>query len=136
VLAINGGGYVWGNYLSHLRHLQELVDLLHGAGVPWDRATVLAGDGSDPTPDLVVRVESLGADAWRLRGTALEEYFWSRPVLGNSEVRGASLHPATRGSLSIWLMTVGQQRHALHLRDGPRDLWRRARWEPHRAVGE
>ena len=112
VLAINGGGSVRSNYLSHLQHLRELVDLLHGAGVPWDGVTVLAGDGSDPNPDLIVRMASLGADAWRLRGTAVEEYFPSETILGNSEVSGATLYPATRGSLSIWLMTVGQQMRA------------------------
>src|ERR1700690_1235365 len=112
VLAINGGGSLQNNYQSHLLHLRGLVELLHSAGVPADRITVLAGDGSDPTPDLVVREESIGGEYWRLRGTSVEGKF-SRPlVLGNSEVTGATLYPATRGSLSIWLLTVGQQLRA------------------------
>ena len=72
VLAINGGGSAPQNYLSHLQHLQALVDLLHGAGVPAERITVLAGDGSDATPDLAMRVENAGREYWRLRGTPLE----------------------------------------------------------------
>ena len=112
VLAINGGGSPQQNYLSHLQHLQGLVDLLHGAGVPAERITVLAGDGSDPTPDLAVRVESAGSEYWRLRGTGFEELFPPHLVLGNSAVTGATLYPATRGSLSIWTMTVGQQLRA------------------------
>jgi thiol-disulfide isomerase/thioredoxin len=112
VLAINGGGSAQGNYLSHLQHLQALVDLLHGAGVPADRITVLAGDGSDPTPDLALRVENAGRDYWRLRGTALEDELKPRLELGNSAVTGATLYPATRGSLSIWTLTVGQQLRA------------------------
>lgn len=112
VLAINGGASPRKNFFSHLVHLQELVDLLHTAGVPSDRITVLAGDGNDPEPDLVLREEGLGPDAWRLTGTAVEEYFSPRQVMGNSEVRGATLYPATKASLSIWLLTVGQQLHA------------------------
>jgi thiol-disulfide isomerase/thioredoxin len=112
VLAINGGGSPPQNYLSHLQHLQGLVDLLHSAGVPAERITVLAGDGSDPTPDLAVRLESPDTEYWRLRGTALEEKFPPRLLLGNSAVTGATLYPATRGSLSIWTLTVGQQMRA------------------------
>ena len=109
VLAINGGGSARENYLSHLQHLQGLVDLLHVAGVPADRITVLAGDGSDPAPDLVVREQNTGAEFWRLRGTVGEEKFSSPYLMGNSQVSGATLYPATRGSLSIWMLTVGQQ---------------------------
>jgi peroxiredoxin len=112
VLAINGGASPRKNFFSHLVNLQELVDLLHSAGVPSDRITVLAGDGNDPEPDLVLREEGLGPEAWRLTGTAVEEYFSPRQVMGNSEVRGATLYPATKASLSIWLLTVGQQLHA------------------------
>jgi thiol-disulfide isomerase/thioredoxin len=109
VLAINGGGSAPVNYLSHLQHLQGLVDLLHGAGVPAERITVLAGDGSDPTPDLALRVEPSATEYWRLRGTPLEGEIKPRLELGNSAVNGATLYPATRGSLSIWMLTVGQQ---------------------------
>jgi len=109
VLAINGGGFPVENYQSHLLHLQGLVDLLHQAGVPGERITVLAGDGSDPNPDLLVKEESISAEYWRLQGTALEGRFPRPAVLGNSEVSGATLYPATRGSLTIWLLTVGQQ---------------------------
>jgi thiol-disulfide isomerase/thioredoxin len=112
VLAINGGGSPRENYLSHLQHLQGLVDLLHEAGVSSDHITVLAGDGSDPTPDLAVRIEAIGAEYWRLRGTAVDGRFLPRLELGNSAVNGATLYPATRGSLAIWMLTVGQQLRA------------------------
>ena len=109
VLAINGGGSPQKNYQSHLSHLKGLVELLHRAGVPANRITVLAGDGSDPTPDIVLREENVGVEGWRLRGTPVEESFEAQGAMGNSEVTGATLYPATRGSLSIWMMTVGQQ---------------------------
>ena len=109
VLAINGGGSPEQNYKSHLLHLQELIDLLHVAGVPAERITVLAGDGSDPTPDLVEKTLDLGPEAWRLPGTQLETPLSHIGLMGNSAVTGATLYPATRGSFSIWLMTVGQQ---------------------------
>lgn len=109
VLAINGGGSAQVNYLSHLQHLQGLVDLLHSAGVPAERITVLAGDGSDPTPDLALRVAPSATEYWRLRGTPLDGAFKPGLELGNSAVNGATLYPATRGSLSIWMLTVGQQ---------------------------
>ena len=109
VLAINGGGSPEQNYKSHLLHLQELVDLLHGSGVPGERIAVLAGDGSDPTPDLVEKTLDLGPESWRLQGTQVEASLSHFGLMGNSAITGATLHPATRGSLSIWLMTVGQQ---------------------------
>ena len=112
VLAINGGGSAHVNYVSHLQHLQGLVDLLHGAGVPAERMTVLAGDGNDPTPDLALRVDTSATEYWRLRGTPIEGELKPQLELGNSAVSGATLYPATRGSLSIWTLTVGQQLRA------------------------
>jgi thiol-disulfide isomerase/thioredoxin len=112
VLAINGGGSPSQNFKSHLLHLQGLVDLLHGAGVPEERITVLAGDGSDPTPDLVEKAMDFGPEIWRLHGTQAEDHFSHLGLMGNSAVAGATLYPATRGSMSIWLMTVGQQLRA------------------------
>jgi thiol-disulfide isomerase/thioredoxin len=111
VLAINGGGSPGQNYKSHLMHLQGVVDLLHTAGVPSDHITVLSGDGGDPGLDLVERSVDLGSEDWRLYGTELEDYFSHLAVAGNSAVSGANLYPATRGSLSVWLITAGQQLH-------------------------
>ena len=112
VLAINGGGSPGQNFKSHLLHLQGMVDLLHTAGVPDERITVLSGDGADPTADLVERTADLGPDDWRLYGTDVEESLSHLVFLGNSAVTGARLYPATRGALSIWIMTVGQQLRA------------------------
>jgi thiol-disulfide isomerase/thioredoxin len=112
VLAINGGGSPGQNFKSHLLHLQGMVDLLHTAGISDERITVLSGDGADPTPDLVERTADLGPDDWRLYGTDLEDHFSHVAFLGNSAVTGARLYPATRGALSIWMMTVGQQLRA------------------------
>ena len=74
VLAINGGASPGQNFKSHLLHLQGVVDLLHTAGVPEERITVLSGDGGDPAPDLVDRTVDLGPDDWRLDGTDVEEH--------------------------------------------------------------
>jgi thiol-disulfide isomerase/thioredoxin len=112
VLAINGGGSPKQNYKSHLLHLQGLVDLLHSAGVPEEHITVLAGDGSDPTPDLIEKALDLGPESWRLYGTQVEEQLSHLGLMGNSAVVGATLYPATHGAMSIWLMTVGQQLRA------------------------
>jgi thiol-disulfide isomerase/thioredoxin len=112
VLAINGGGSPGQNFKSHLLHLQGIVDLLHTAGVSDERITVLSGDGGDPTPDLIERTADLGPDDWRLYGTEAGDYFSHLAFLGNSAVTGARLFPATRGALSIWMMTVGQQLRA------------------------
>lgn len=111
-LAINGGGSASMNFKSHLLHLQGMVDLLHAAGVPNDHITVLSSDGADPAPDLIDRIADLGPDDWRLYGTDVEPYLSGLPLLSNSAVTGATLFPATRGALSIWLMTVGQQLRA------------------------
>ena len=112
VLAINGGGSATMNFKSHLLHLQGVVDLLHTAGVPNDHITVLSSDGADPEPDLIDRIADLGPDEWRVYGTDIEPYLSRLALLSNSAVSGATLFPATRGALSIWLMTVGQQLRA------------------------
>lgn len=112
VLAINGGGSATMNFKSHLLHLQGMVDLLHTAGVPKDHITVLSSDGADPEPDVIDRIADIGPDEWRLHGTEVEPHLSRLAVLSNSAVTGATLFPATRGALSIWLMTVGQQLRA------------------------
>jgi hypothetical protein len=97
VLAINGGGSPKQNYKSHLLHLQGLVDLLHSAGVPEERITVLAGDGSAPTPDLIEKALDLGPESWRLYGTEVDEQLSHLGLMGNSAVKGATLYPAPKG---------------------------------------
>ncbi len=58
----------------------------------------------------VERAADWGPEAWRLHGTEVEERFSDLALLGNSTVTGAQLHPATRGALSVWLITWQQLR--------------------------
>ena len=68
VLAINGGASPRKNFFSPSSCIcRNWWNLLHTAGVPSDRITVLAGDGNDPESRIfVLREEGLGPDAWRL----------------------------------------------------------------------
>src|SRR5438105_4593427 len=68
VLMINGGGDADDNFRSHVRHLEELSQLLRAGGVPAERITVLASDGDDPAPDVAVR-ESDPEGFWLVEGT-------------------------------------------------------------------
>ena len=50
-LLINGGNQPSSNYLSHLQHLQDMVDLLQRRGVDPNRIHVFSADGEDSAAD-------------------------------------------------------------------------------------
>jgi thiol-disulfide isomerase/thioredoxin len=102
VLMINGGGAPAQNYQSHLIHLQQLVELLHGAGIATAHIAVFNADGADPAADLAVRSEQPEADFWRLEGTALEAKLRTPVHFTDSTIPGMSLQPASKAALGRW----------------------------------
>ena len=110
VLAINGGGDKFDNFSSHLAHLRQLIELLAASGIPRDHITVLASDGSDPTPDLATR-EPEPENAWLLQGTRLDPLLRDLTSYENSSLSDIDLRPATVASLS---RTLGELRGRLH----------------------
>jgi len=106
-LLLNGGGAPASNYQSHLNHLKLLVKVLHEAGVPPGRITVLSGDGANPTADLALREAQPEEDFWRLGGTRLEEPFRSPITYANSALPGFALKPATVAEIDRWFGAAG-----------------------------
>ena len=49
-LLINGGSKPSSNYLSHLHHLQDMVELLERRGLPPERIHVFSADGEESAP--------------------------------------------------------------------------------------
>jgi len=101
-LLINGGGNHRINYQSHLLHIRRIVQLLHEAGVPAGRISILSADGADPEADLATREMQAESEFWLLEGTRLERVLRPRVRYTNSEVPGAVLHAATRENLRLW----------------------------------
>jgi len=99
VVAINGGGDKQDNFASHLGHLQQLMRLLATSGIPRDHITVLASDGSAPTPDLATR-EPEAENAWLLQGTRLDPVLRDLTTFENSQLPGVDLRPARLASLT------------------------------------
>jgi thiol-disulfide isomerase/thioredoxin len=108
-LLLNGGGRSQSNYASHLRHLQEMQDVLAAAEVPPARTTTLSADGSDPALDLATREVATAEDFWLLQGTQVESALRPPLTFVNSAVPGLTLRPATRAELSAWATTARTQ---------------------------
>src|SRR5262245_39789769 len=69
-LLINGGSQPSSNYLSHLQHLQEMVQLLRQRGIAPENIHVFSADGQDPAADLATRSVS-PPDFWLIEDTTL-----------------------------------------------------------------
>jgi len=54
-LLINGGQSPRNNALSHLHHLQDMVEALEARGTPAERIHLFSSDGESPDADLAVR---------------------------------------------------------------------------------
>jgi hypothetical protein len=87
--------------------------LLAASGIPRDHITVLASDGSAPTPDLATR-EPEAENAWLLQGTRLDPMLRDLTTFENSQLPGVDLRPATVASLT---KTIGELRGRLQTGD-------------------
>ena len=101
VLLINGGDKPEANYLSHLHHLQDMVDVLRRRGVPPQRIDIFSADGEEPSPDLASR-ESPPSDFWLIEGTELGNRLRPQTELTDTRWPGVKLHPARRDLLQAW----------------------------------
>src|SRR5262245_32160989 len=100
-LLINGGNQPSSNYLSHLQHLQEMVDVLHRRGVAMDRIHVFSADGEDPAADLTTRSPS-PQDSWIVEGTGLGNRLKPGAELIDTTGRAVRLHPRRLEALRQW----------------------------------
>jgi len=103
-LLINGGQAPAANALSHLHHLQDMVEGLAARGIPSERIFIFSSDGEAPEDDLVVR-GSLDERLWLIEGTALENPL-RRPDLTNTVWDGVQMKPATKAELRKWFETA------------------------------
>jgi thiol-disulfide isomerase/thioredoxin len=99
-LLINGGQGPLANALSHLHHLQDMVEGLAARGIPAERIFVFSSDGEAPEDDLVVR-GSLDPRLWLVEGTNLASAL-RRPDLTNTVWDDVQMKPATKAELRKW----------------------------------
>ena len=100
-ILINGGDRPESNYLSHLHHLEDMVDLLRRRGVAPERIHVFSADGEDPAADLATR-EVPPADFWILEGTSAGSRLRPPVRLVDTRWAGVTLQPARQVDLRAW----------------------------------
>lgn len=105
-LLVNGGGSAADNALSHLHHLQDMVDNLIARGISRQRIFVFSSDGEDPDKDLAVR-GSLDGRLWLVQGTDIERPLY-KPDLTNSTWDGVELRAATVAELRKWFARMAR----------------------------
>jgi thiol-disulfide isomerase/thioredoxin len=108
VLLINGGDKPSANYLSHLHHLQDMVDVLRRRGVPPERISIFSADGEEPSPDLASR-ESPQSDFWLIEGTELGNRLRPQTEVTDTRWPGVKLHPARRNLLQAWFESARER---------------------------
>jgi thiol-disulfide isomerase/thioredoxin len=100
-LLINGGDRPDTNYLSHLYHLQDMVDVLRRRGVPAERIHIFSAGGGEGAADVASR-EMPPPDFWIIEGTALGDRLKPQTELTNTRWQGITLHPARQSALKAW----------------------------------
>jgi thiol-disulfide isomerase/thioredoxin len=100
-LLINGGSAPATNYLSHLQHLKDMVDLLRRRGVAPERIHVFSADGEDAGADLATR-DVLPPDFWLLEGTDAGNRLKPRVEQIDTRWDAVRLHPARLAGLREW----------------------------------
>jgi thiol-disulfide isomerase/thioredoxin len=106
-LLINGGQSPPDNALSHLHHLQDMVEALTRRGLSPERIHVFSSDGQDPKKDLVVR-GSLDPRLWLIDATPLGKSL-GRADLTNTVWDDVTLRPATLAELRAWFVRMGRE---------------------------
>jgi thiol-disulfide isomerase/thioredoxin len=87
--------------MSHLHHLEEMVELLELRGIEHDRIHVFSADGDDPAADLAAR-EPKPDGFWLVEGTRLEKRLRPRTEITDTRWAGITLQPARQEALGKW----------------------------------
>src|SRR5947209_115273 len=107
-LLINGGSQPASNYLSHLQHLQEMVELLRRRGITPERIHVFSADGEEPAADLTTR-DTTPADFWLIEDTSLGKRLKPVVQLIDTSWGAVKLHPARLAELRQWFDTAQRE---------------------------
>jgi thiol-disulfide isomerase/thioredoxin len=100
-LLINGGSQPASNYLSHLQHLQEMVQLLRQRGIASENIHVFSADGQDPAADLATRSVS-PPDVWLIEDTTLGKRLKPAVQLIDTVWNAVNVRPARLEELRRW----------------------------------
>ncbi len=103
-LLINGGGTATTNYLSHIRHLKGMMDVLTARGIPKDHITVFCADGEEPGNDMAIR-RAVPEYFWLIEGTQVGKALNTIEVI-NTVWEGVTLTPARKSELRQWFMRM------------------------------
>src|SRR3990172_1396045 len=96
-LLINGGHRPASNYLSHLHHIEEMLDLLDHRGLRREHIHIFSADGREDAADLAAR-DTLPSDFWLIEDTRIGNQLRPRTELSNTEWSELTVHPARRDS--------------------------------------
>jgi hypothetical protein len=105
-LLINGGWRPQSNYLSHLHHLQDTVELLTGRGLPRQHLHIFSADGQDASPDLAVR-DAPPTAFWLLADPRLGRLLQLHLELSDTHWDDIPSQPACLATLRTWFETAG-----------------------------
>jgi thiol-disulfide isomerase/thioredoxin len=108
-LLVSGGGDRAHNYQSHVLHLRQLLAVLHAAGVPPEHVTVLASDGTDPTPDLAVRELEPEPAFWLIAETPAGTALAPPVTFANTALDGVRVEAASRSALAAWFAEAARR---------------------------
>ncbi len=102
-LLLNGGGNARINFLSHLHHLEDMMEVLVERGVPKSHIAVFSSDGEDKKPDLATReVIKRPQYTWLLSGTQNGSMLSVGKKTENTVWQGVKLRPARYDALRKW----------------------------------
>jgi hypothetical protein len=106
-LLLSGGKSPTANVQSHFHHLQDMLAVLDGLGLPGASIDVFASDGRDRGVDLAVR-DRREPRAWLLVGTSPWSTLAGKEVL-DTDWGDRPVSPAHLSDLREWFATAGRQ---------------------------
>ena len=107
-LLINGGHRPASNYLSHLHHIEEMLDLLDRRGLRQEHIHIFSADGKEEGADLAAR-DTLPSEFWLIEDTRIGNRLRPRTELSNTEWPDVTVHPARRDALQEWFESASQE---------------------------
>lgn len=100
-LLINGGSKPKSNFLSHLHHLEDMVEILEQRGLPSERIHIFSADGEAEEADLAVR-DVRPDNFWLIAGLRTGRRLRPETELTDTRWDGIELQAARLDTLRAW----------------------------------
>jgi hypothetical protein len=103
VALINGGASAPRNYLSHVEHVRQFLDVLDARDIDRAQIAVFASDGVDPTPDVAILDSEALPGEWLIEGLGVDRPLRPEIHLQDVQIDGVRRYPGTVAAFSEWL---------------------------------